>query len=101
LARSIEDLAFGFSAIEGSLHGFTPAIAPLPALAGLRLGRVDSFFLDGADPSIVDTFDRAVQALARAGAVVRDAALPGCEEATALFRQGGLAAPELCAFLKA
>ncbi|MFC4297709.1 amidase [Castellaniella hirudinis] len=101
LARSVEDLVFGFRAIEQGLgRAPAPIIAP-EALSGLRLGRVDAFFLDGADPAVVAVYDRAMTQLAALGASVRGAELPGCNDAYDIFRQGGLAAPEFCAFLKA
>ncbi|MGB3426374.1 MAG: amidase [Castellaniella sp.] len=101
LARSVEDLVFGFRAIEQGLgRAPAPIIAP-EALSGLRLGRVDAFFLDGADPAVVAVYDWAMTQLAAQGASVRGAELPGCNDAYEIFRQGGLAAPEFCAFLKA
>lgn len=101
LARSVDDLAFAFQALEKGRCGVAPSIPVMDSVAGLRLGRVDEFFLAGADAAIVDVFDRAVQRLSAAGARVQNAELPGCHEAYAIFQQGGLAAPELCAFLKA
>ncbi len=101
LARSVEDLAFGFRAIEQSLGRASAPIAVPAAMSCLRLGRVDAFFLDDADPAVVEVYDRVMTQLAALGASVRGAELPGCTEAYAIFRQGGLAAPEFCAFLKA
>lgn len=101
LARSVEDLAFAFQAIEAGRGAAQPSIRAMDSVAGLRLGRVDRFFLEGADASIVEVFDRALLRLAESGARVGDAALPGCHEAYVIFQQGGLAAPEFCAFLKA
>lgn len=101
LARSVEDLAFGFRAIEQSLGRTSAPIAVPAAMSCLRLGRADAFFLDDADPAVVEVYDRVMTQLAALGASVRGAELPGCTEAYAIFRQGGLAAPEFCAFLKA
>ncbi|MGB6008665.1 amidase [Castellaniella sp.] len=101
LARSVEDLAFAFQAIEKARCGVSPSVRAADSVAGLRLGRVDRFFLDGADTSIVEVFDQALQRLSTAGARVGGTGLPGCHEAYAIFQQGGLAAPEFCAFLKA
>ncbi|MGX5658594.1 amidase [Castellaniella ginsengisoli] len=101
LARSVEDLAFGFRAIEGILGRASAPIAVPAAMSSLRLGRVDVFFLDEADPAVVEVYDRTMSRLAVLGASVRGVELPGCDEAYSIFRQGGLAASELCAFLKA
>lgn len=101
LARSLEDLAFGFRAIEQSLGRTSAPIAVPAAMSCLRLGRADAFFLDDADPAVVEVYDRVMTQLAALGASVRGVELPGCTEAYAIFLQGGLAAPEFCAFLKA
>lgn len=101
LARSVEDLVFAFRAIEQSLGRVPASIAPPEAMSGLRLGRVDAFFLDDADAAVTQVYEQAMQRLQVLGAGVRGLELPGCDEAYAIFLQGGLAAPEFCAFLKA
>lgn len=99
LARSVADLAYGFAALDPSGEAeVQPAV-----LAGLRIGRPDRPFTDDLDPSISAVFDAAMQRIAGAGSGARvvTARLPGAEAVLDIFRQGGLAAPELAAFLQA
>lgn len=94
LARSVADLAFGFEALD-------PDPAPVEAteLGGLRLGVIRNTVWDGIDASIATNTTDALRAVESAGAELADIDLPCVDEVLAIFRAGGLAAPELRAFL--
>lgn len=96
LCRTAEDVAFAFAALDGGSEEGT--IAALP-LAGLRIGVPRNFFWDDCDPSIAEATEAALRKLEAKGAQLVALDLPGCDEVVAVFRQGGLAAPELRAFL--
>lgn len=100
LARTIEDLIFGFQAIETGLKGAAPAIDTVTSFGGLRLGVAEDFFLEDADDSIISLFRSTLGRLADFGAHIDAVKIPACDDAYAVFQQGGLAASELCAFLK-
>ena len=101
LARSVADVAFGFAALDPA--GIDPFAFVAPArvrdLTGVRIGVGDPFLWRDCDPGIAEAAQEAVDALARAGAVVRDFALPEAEAAYAAFLQGSLSAIELRSFL--
>lgn len=93
ITRSAADLAYFFAAIEGRTE---PGPRPLN---GLRIGLVRPLFDDGADASILEVTDRALARLESHGAKLIDVDLPAAPVALGIFRQGGLAGPELLAFL--
>lgn len=95
LARDMADLAFGFAALDPH----KPGVAQACDLAGLRIGVPQNFFWDEADPTITDCIHTRLHELERAGARLVALDLPGCDEVFAIFRQGGLAAPELRAYI--
>lgn len=96
LTRTVEDLAFAFSAIDAG--GRSGACAPRP-LQGLRVGVPNNFFWQDIDASIGDIIEATITRMAQAGARIVRLRLPHCDEAYEIFRQGGLAAPELAAYL--
>ena len=95
LARTVADLAWGFAAIDTAQFRLTPP----DDIAGLRIGVPDNFFWEDVDPAISEIVTRALSQLERAGAVLVPLNLPGSDQVYEIFRQGGLAAPELKAFL--
>ena len=101
LARSVCDVAYGFAALDPA--GIDPVgfieRAGTRDLTGVRIGVGDPFLWRDCDPGIAETVDEAVNALARAGAVVREFTLPEAEAAYAVFLQGSLSAIELRSFL--
>ena len=101
LARSVCDVAYGFAALDpaGIDPGGFIARAGARDLAGVRIGVGDPFLWRDCDPGIAETAHEAVNALARAGAVVREFTLPEAEAAYAVFLQGSLSAIELRSFL--
>lgn len=98
LTRSVEDMAFAFAAVDALLGGRRPACA-MPSLNGLRLGVADNFFWDGLDPGIGESVSAAIELLAGAGARIVPVRVPHCDDVYEIFRQGGLAASELAAFM--
>ena len=94
LARSVADLAWGFAALDPRAPGVTQP----RDLSGLRIGVPENFFREG-DAAILARVDETLHELERAGAVLVRLNLPGCDEVFDIFRQGGLAAPELRAWI--
>ncbi len=100
LARSMADAAFSFAALDPQLGDAFAFLRRVPAgIDGIRIGVADSWFWDGCENGIDDVVHAAIDALARAGAVVKVKALPEAREAFAVFAEGGVSAIELRAFL--
>lgn len=100
LVRTVADLAYAFNAIDAHLGGGgLPEAQPL-ALPGLRIGLPEAFFWSEAEPGVARVMASAIGALERHGARIVPVELPGCDTAYEIFRQGGLAAPELSAFMQ-
>lgn len=95
LARRVADLAYAFAAMDP----FDKQEIPAGEVSGLRIGVIENTVWEGIDPSIGDNTRAALGLIERAGGNLRDATLPCVDEALAIFRAGGLAAPELRAFL--
>lgn len=94
LCRTAEDLAFAFAALDD--RGVP--VSAMPA-GSLRIGVPRNFFWEDCDHSIAEVTEAALRKLEAKGARLVPLDLPGCDEVFAVFRQGGLAAPELRAFL--
>ncbi|HSP59237.1 MAG TPA: amidase, partial [Halomonas sp.] len=99
LARSVDDLAFAFAALDGELTTQRAAMPGIPDLADLTFGVPEAFFWDDCSPGIAEAVQAAIRQLEAAGARVVTLDLPRTDEAFVLFQQGGLAAVELAAFL--
>ncbi|WP_204318711.1 amidase family protein [Pseudooceanicola aestuarii] len=93
LARTIDDLAF----LYGALQNAAPVRAR--AMAGLRIGVIRNLVWDDIDPIIAENTRAALTRLEAAGATLVDVDLPAVDPAMTIFRQGGLGAPELRGFL--
>ena len=93
LARSIADLSFLFTAIDGGDR------IPRQDVGGLRLGVVENVVWDDVDPGVAANTEAAITALEKAGAMVSRVHLRHAADALEIFRRGGLAASELRAFL--
>lgn len=99
LARTVADAALGFAALDRPAAAWrTPEP---PALAGLTLGVPEAFFWADCDPGVAEAARAAIDELIKAGARVVARELPQAEPAYAIFREGGLAAPEFYEFLRA
>jgi aspartyl-tRNA(Asn)/glutamyl-tRNA(Gln) amidotransferase subunit A len=100
LARSMADAAFSFAALDPDLGDGFAFLRGVPAgVDGIRIGIADSFFWDGCENGIGDVIRGAIDSLARAGAVVKKGPLPEVGDVFAVYREGGLSAIELRAFL--
>lgn len=99
LARSIDDLAFAYSAMDPILTGEIESCDALHSLKGVRIGIPDNFFWDDCDDSIVACVEDTIRRLEAAGADVSRMTMDGCDEVYEIFKTGGLGAPELSEFL--
>lgn len=99
LARSADDLAFAFAALDGELSGERQRTFPVPDLADLTFAVPEAFFWEDCSPGIAEAVEEAIRKLEAAGARIVTLDLPRTDEAYALFQQGGLAAAEVAAFL--
>jgi len=100
LARSMADAAFGFAALDPDLgDGFAFLRGVPDSVDGIRIGIADPWFWESCENGIGDAVRRAIDALARAGAVVKEAPLPEARDVFALYLEGGLSGIELRAFL--
>ncbi|WP_035581140.1 amidase [Halomonas sp. TG39a] len=100
LARRVDDIAFAFDALDSQLSGREEQVPATPCLADLTFGVPETFFWDDCSPGIAETVRAAIKKLEAAGARIVTLELPGIDEAYELFKLGGVAAPELAAFLK-
>ncbi|WP_432786110.1 2-amino-5-chloromuconic acid deaminase [Oligella sp. MSHR50489EDL] len=100
LARSVEDVAFAFDAIENSLRGNSKKVNKLHSLGGLRVGVPEHFFWDDIESDIADVVHQAMRSLEADGAILVPIKIPNCAEVYKVFQMGGLGAPELSSFLK-
>ncbi|MCW6507823.1 amidase [Lichenifustis flavocetrariae] len=67
------------AAVDAVLSGEEPADLSTGTLAGLRIGVVQGFVLDGLDSAVAQVFAAALVALDRAGATLAEVALPQFE----------------------
>jgi len=75
-------------------------VAPRP-VKGMRLAIPTTVMLDGLDPAVAQAFDRALDALSRAGAIIERIAVPEFAEVGALNAKGGFSAAESWAWHRA
>ena len=96
LCRTVADIAYAFAALD-------PLAKPAPVgrdVGGLRIGVLGGVAAQDVDAEIGGAVAAALASLERHGAALTPASLPEAEPALALFRQGGLAASELAAFMQ-
>lgn len=99
IARSTGDLAYAFTSLDQASAKITNASSIPESCVSLTFGVPDSFFWSDCSPGIVEEIEEVLRRLETAGAGIKRVHLPGCEEADEIFRNGGLAAPELDRFL--
>jgi len=100
LARSMADAAFSFAALDPFLCDSFAFLRHVPAgVGGIRVGIADSWFWQDCENGIAEIVRAAIERLGRAGAVMKEKALPEAREAYAVFSEGGVSAIELRAFL--
>ncbi len=103
LARSVDDAALAFAAIDGVAGDPFAWLDQLGAcdLARLRIGVVRRPFFDACADGIVEAVDDAMRDLARAGVTFVELDLPEAIPAYELWLNGHLSAPEAYATLVA
>jgi aspartyl-tRNA(Asn)/glutamyl-tRNA(Gln) amidotransferase subunit A len=89
------------AAIDGILAGTGPVVPVPVGLKGLRLAVPENMVLDGMDAVVAAAFDRALSALAAAGAVVTRVRFPAFDEIPGVNAKGGFAASEAYAWHRA
>jgi aspartyl-tRNA(Asn)/glutamyl-tRNA(Gln) amidotransferase subunit A len=94
LTRSVADAAFAFTALDGA------AVPAMDGILGCRVGIARNFFFDDLAPGIGEAVEAALRVLDKAGARLSEFAPPNCAELHAIYASGGIAAPELYAFLR-
>lgn len=99
LARSVEDLAFAFRAMDSRITGNHDAIPTLHSLQGLRIGVPEHFFWDDVSADIEQLIRQTLTTLESLGATLVPVQIPYCTEVYDIFKVGGLGAPELSALL--
>lgn len=119
LTRTAEDSLYAFQAIDRtspssragnaraapvpslSASAADPASSPSAGVTGLRIGVLtNSYTWDKAQPDVADVVREALNELQKAGAVVREVAMPEWDEAGLAYLSGGLVPPECIEFLE-
>jgi aspartyl-tRNA(Asn)/glutamyl-tRNA(Gln) amidotransferase subunit A len=72
----------------------------MDGLLGCRVGIARSFFFDDLAAGIGEAVEAALGVVEKAGARLSEFAPPNCAELHAIYASGGIAAPELYAFLR-
>jgi aspartyl-tRNA(Asn)/glutamyl-tRNA(Gln) amidotransferase subunit A len=96
LARTVEDVAYGFAALD-------PAPKPLAPveLAGLRIGVADDWFWTDCSPGIAEGVKTALDELARKGARLLPFPIPEARELDTVFSgEYDIMSAELYAFIR-
>ncbi len=100
LARCMADAAFGFAALDPHIGEPFTFLRRVPKAAdGIRIGIADTWFWDASENGIAEVVSSAIDALAKAGAIIKEQELPEAQEAFAVFAEGGVSAIELRSFL--
>jgi aspartyl-tRNA(Asn)/glutamyl-tRNA(Gln) amidotransferase subunit A len=94
MARTVEDCAYLLQILAGH-DPADPASSRVPVdqyvpglgrgVKGLRVGVPRTYFFDGAEPEVVEAFERALVTLRELGASVRDVAIPSLVTAPAFM----------------
>ncbi len=85
LAGSVDCCAI----LDGVLSGGDATVERAVPTAGLRLGALQNFVLDGLDPEVADAYEGAVRRLAAAGARVERVTSPAIDRLPEINRNGG------------
>ncbi|KXS54892.1 MAG: 2-amino-5-chloromuconate deaminase [Marinobacter sp. T13-3] len=100
MARRVEDLAYAFRALDPVVSKQRLVHTRVPELADLTFGVPSAFFWENCSPGIAEAVESAFKVFERAGARLVPFELPGVEQIHELFLKGGVAAPELAAFIR-
>jgi aspartyl-tRNA(Asn)/glutamyl-tRNA(Gln) amidotransferase subunit A len=102
LVRSVADAVTCFGAVDpvwGDAWALERHIAAC-ALADVRIGVGEAVFWSDCEAGIAEAVEQALGELTRAGARLKQTALPEAAKANAVFHEGGVSAVELRAFLE-
>lgn len=97
LAGSVDCCAVLDAILSGNDARAEPALPP----AGLRLGAVTNYVLDGLDPEVAEAYERTLQRLASARISIERIALPILDQLPEINRNGGFVGAEAWAFHRA
>lgn len=100
LAHRVDDLAFAFSALDPLIGKSDKPLAAVPDLANLTFGVPSEFFWEDCSPGVAKSVEQALVCLESAGARLVRFNLSGLDEIYEVFLKGGVAAPELAAFIR-
>ena len=101
LAGSVEDVDYAFRAMEAAMSATQMAEQSVAQLSEIRIGVPMNFFWEDTETSIATRVEEAITQLGRTARSVRRLELPRCDDGFAVFRAGGLAAPELSQYMQA
>lgn len=102
LARSVEDLIVGFSAIDPHAPKWGELLerAADRSLAGMRIGVPEHHFFDECGPGVAESVHSALAKLEGKGAVLVSRPFPEAAEAAQWMANGGVNVPEAFALVK-
>jgi aspartyl-tRNA(Asn)/glutamyl-tRNA(Gln) amidotransferase subunit A len=89
------------AALDAVLSGQALEAVAESTASDLHLGVLTSYVTDGLDKAVADSFERALRALAAAGAKLTDVSLPELAELPGINRKGGLSSAEAYAHHRA
>jgi aspartyl-tRNA(Asn)/glutamyl-tRNA(Gln) amidotransferase subunit A len=101
LTRTVADAALAFAVIDPVVTEPAEAFSRrlgTASPADFHIGVCDWYFAD-CDPGVAEGVKAAIDELAAAGARVSSVDLPEVEDSVAMFKRGGLAAPEFASFI--
>ncbi len=94
LARSVDMC----TVVDAVLSGDTAPLPSRPPLRGRRLLVPTNYVIDGMEPAVADAYGRALDRLAKAGAILTEAAVPELADLPGINAKGGFSAPEALAW---
>lgn len=97
LCRTVEDIRYAFMAMDP----MSDAIREDLSLSGLHIGVLEGLATEDVDTDIANLVSDALRKIETQGAQLQQAQIRNDRASVDLFRQGGLAASELAAFLNA
>ena len=103
LARSVEDAAYGFAAIDPGYREPAALFARIEghALSDFRIGVCENFMWQDCAPGVAEAVRDILSAIEAKGAVVRDMPFPELGEGYDLHLKGSIVSGECAAFLAA
>ncbi|MCZ6511329.1 MAG: amidase [Alphaproteobacteria bacterium] len=101
LTRTVTDAVLAFAVIDPQVsepaHAFSHRLGTASP-ADFHIGVCDWYFAD-CDPGVAEGVKAALDELAAAGARISSVEVPELEDSIAMFKRGGLAAPEFASFI--